>query len=149
MSKKFFALVMALCMLVSVFSATAIAAPSYTDTDGHWASAFINAAAELGFINGYGDGTFQPNRPVTRAEAMKIINRTLDRKPDKDHLLPDMIIWVDNANPEVWYYAEVQEATNSHTYTDGGLHEIWETILPIRNWAELEQAWSAAHNGQN
>ena len=121
----------------------------FSDTDEHWASAFINAAAELGFISGYGDGTFQPDRLITRAEAMKIINRTLGRTPEKDHLLPDMITWSDNANPDVWYYAEVQEATNSHTYTDGDLHEVWERILPVRDWAALEKEWSTAYGGND
>ena len=119
----------------------------FNDVGEHWAAAFINGAADLGFVDGYGDETFQPDRYVTRAEAIKIINRTLNRAPDKDHLLPDMITWVDNADTEAWYYAEIQEATNSHTYTWDKTSEIWEQIRPVRDWAALEKRWSEANDG--
>jgi hypothetical protein len=119
----------------------------FNDVGEHWAAAFINGAADLGFVDGYGDETFQPDRYVTRAEAIKIINRTLNRAPDKDHLLPDMITWVDNADTEAWYYAEIQEATNSHTYTWDKTSEIWEQIRPVRDWSALEKRWSEADGG--
>ena len=119
----------------------------FNDVGEHWAAAFINGAADLGFVNGYGDETFQPDRYVSRAEAIKIINRTLNRAPDKDHLLPDMITWVDNADTAAWYYAEIQEATNSHMYYRDNTHEVWEKIRPIRDWAELEREWSNAYSG--
>ena len=120
----------------------------FNDVGEHWAAAFINGAADLGFVNGYGDETFQPDRYVTRAEAIKIINRTLNRAPDKDHLLPNMITWVDNMDTEAWYYAEIQEATNSHTYTWDKTSEIWEQIRPVRDWSKLEKAWSEANDGE-
>ena len=120
----------------------------FNDVGEHWAAAFINGAADLGFVNGYGDETFQPDRYVTRAEAIKIINRTLNRAPDKDHLLSDMITWVDNMNVDAWYYAEIQEATNSHTYTWDKTSEIWEKIRPVRNWSDLEKSWSEANDGE-
>ena len=125
---------------------SAAAGTAFGDTSGHWAASFINAAAEMGFIEGDGSGTFDPDRPVTRAEAMKIINRTLGRAPHKDYLLPGMIIWSDNADRDAWYYAEVQEATNSHAYSYVGEHEIWEAILPVRDWAALEKMWSDAND---
>ena len=121
---------------------------AFNDIGEHWAAAFINAAAELGFVSGYGDDTFQPDRYVTRAEAIKIINRTLNRAPHKDHLLADMITWVDNADTDAWYYAEIQEATNSHMYYRDNTHEVWEKIRPIRDWAELEKQWSNAYSGK-
>ena len=120
----------------------------FNDVGEHWAAAFINGAADLGFVNGYSDETFQPDRYVTRAEAIKIINRTLNRAPDKDHLLSDMITWVDNMNVDAWYYAEIQEAANSHTYTWDKTGEIWEKIRPVRNWSELEKSWSEANDGE-
>ena len=120
----------------------------FNDVGEHWAAAFINGAADLGFVNGYGDETFQPDRYVTRAEAIKIINRTLNRAPDKDHLLPDMITWMDNMDTDAWYYAEIQEATNSHTYTWDKTSEIWEKIRPVRDWSKLEKAWSEANDGE-
>ena len=45
-----------------------------------------------------------------------MVNRTVDRHPDADHLLDNMVTWPDN--PEsAWYYAQIQEATNAHAYT--------------------------------
>lgn len=41
---------------------------SFTDIAGHWAERWINEAVEEGLINGYPDGTFKPNHPITRAE---------------------------------------------------------------------------------
>ncbi len=47
----------------------------FTDISGHWAAGYINALQKAGVINGYGDGTFQPNGLLTRAEAVSMINR--------------------------------------------------------------------------
>ena len=100
-------------------------------------------------MEGYPDGTFRPNQAITRAEAMTIVNRTLGRKPHKDHLLEGMIIWPDNMDESAWYYAHVQEATNSHDYhmtsTEHEIHEIWRALLPVRDWAELERSWADNH----
>lgn len=41
---------------------------TFTDISSHWAEASIKKSAELGFINGYGDGTFRPEDPITLAE---------------------------------------------------------------------------------
>ena len=125
----------------------------FSDITGHWANRYINRAAVLGLINGRGDGTFDPDADITRAEAMAIVNRTLGRKPDADHLLPDMITWPDNMDTSAWYYADVQEATNSHDFdiieVNGEQVESWTTLLPVRDWAALEREWSNAHSSSN
>lgn len=115
-------------------------ADKFTDISGHWASDYINRAAVRGWISGYPDGTFKPNQYITRAEAMTLINAVLDRKPDKDHLHADMIVWPDNP-ATAWYYAQVQEATNSHDYEERTSYseiEIWTKIIPSRDWDSLE-----------
>ncbi len=135
-----------LVKIAATFYGTAAGMQShFSDTSSHWANDFIEAARELGIVDGYTDGSFRPNRYVTRAEAMKIINRTLDRVPHKDHLLPNMIKWVDNSNKNKWYYADVQEATNSHIYIRDEEFERWVRILPVRDWAALELGWSKEH----
>ena len=107
----------------------------------------------LGLINGKGDGTFDPNADITRAEAMAIVNRTLGRKPDADHMLPNMITWEDNLDESKWYYADVQEATNSHDFeveSDAdGLYEVWTGLLQVRDWAALEREWSESNSSSN
>lgn len=103
---------------------------NFTDIDGHWAKADIEHAASLGWIRGYGDGTFRPDQYITRAEAMTMINRVLCRVPeDKDDLLDGMIVWPDNA-PGDWYYLAVQEASNGHEYQHKGeIYERWTKLV--------------------
>ena len=126
-----------------------------SDVKGHWAEANIDLAYALNLINGYPDGTFRPDQQITRAEAMTIVNRVLERAPHKDHLLDDMIEWPDNMDEDIWYYADVQEATNSHEFyktkekDEDKTHEIWTELLPVRDWVALEQAWSAANSSKN
>lgn len=125
----------------------------FPDISGHWAKDYINQAANKGFVNGYEDGTFKPDRNITRAEAVTLVNRTLDRHPDKSHFTKDMLVWPDNMDQTKWYYADMQEATNSHTYqmkenSDKTKYENWTKTLPIRNWEALEKSWSNANSSQ-
>ena len=125
----------------------------FPDISGHWAKDYINQAANKGFVNGYEDGTFKPDRNITRAEAVTLVNRTLDRHPDKSHFTKDMLVWPDNMDQTKWYYADMQEATNSHTYqmkenSDKTKYENWTKTLSIRNWEALEKAWSNANSSQ-
>ena len=115
--------------------------------DSAWYAEFVKAAAELGLIDGYEDGTFRPNAPITRAEACTIVNRTLGRAPDKDNLLPEheMLTWPDNSR-DAWYYAQIQEATNSHDYQWLGAIELWTAKLAERDWDALEKEWSNAYS---
>lgn len=89
----------------------------FPDIKGHWANAEINRAAKKGWVKGDNSGLFRPNSPITRAEAVTLINRVLERTVDKDALLPEMKSFPDNSDPTVWYYTAIQEAANSHTYT--------------------------------
>src|SRR5690606_19518343 len=49
----------------------------YTDTIGHWAEADIARASEMGRVNGYPDGTFAPQREITRAQFATMLARAL------------------------------------------------------------------------
>lgn len=124
----------------------------FTDVDiNAWYTEYVEAAARVGLIEGFNDGTFRPNTNITRAQACVIVNRALGRSPDEDRLLDEdeMITWPDN-NPEDWFYADMQEATNSHDYTwvtvSGDKVEKWTEKLEQRDWAALEHAWSTAHS---
>ena len=108
----------------------------FSDISGHWAREYINRAAAEGWIAGYPDGTYGPDRSITRAEVMALINEVLDRAPDADHMLDDMIHWPDNPE-DAWYYEDVQEATNCHTYRWSGSLERWIQITDMRTYADL------------
>jgi len=136
-------------LAVSFYDAPVGSENHFSDIKEHWADDFINAAYDLGLVVGGGDGTFRPNDYITRAETMTIVNRTLKRAPDKDHLLEDMIEWPDNMDTDKWYYAQVQEATNSHTYVMAEDYEVWKELRPVRDWAALELGWYEAHKKDN
>ena len=113
----------------------------FTDLTGCWAADEIAKAYGKGWVNGYGDNTFRPNGPITRAEAVTLINRVLRRLPETDKdLLPDERTWPDN--PETfWGYLALQEASNSHLYDrKSNGYETQTKILPPRDWSqEFEQ----------
>lgn len=127
---------------VSFFEYEDISAENiFTDVAaGSWYENFVAVAAKLGLIEGYAGNVYRPNESITRAEACTIINRTLGRAPDADHLLPEseMNTWPDN-RPGVWYYAQLQEATNSHEYKWSGDIEHWTAKLPERDWDALQR----------
>lgn len=117
---------------------------TFPDIEGHWGQKEIEIACSSGILYGYPDGTYRPDQPITRAEFFAIVNRMLNRVAHKDHLHADMICWPDNMDTDMWYYADVQEATNSHLYSrkQGDTYEVWTKILPPPDWKALELEWS-------
>ena len=114
----------------------------FSDIANHWAKDEISIAYNNGWINGYPNGTFGPQRDITRAETMTLVNRVLNRQPEtEDDLLPNMTVWTDNANPNAWYYLAVQEATNSHYYKfkTNSKYEKWTELRETRDWTLLEK----------
>ena len=109
---------------------------TFTDIDNHWAKEEIERAAALGWVWSNTNGTFRPQDYITRAEAMTMINRMLQRVPESaEDLLPDMITWPDN-KPDDWYYLAVQEATNSHDFTRKiSGYETWTALTRNRDWS--------------
>ena len=117
-------------------------AAKFSDIATHWAKDEISIAYNNGWITGYPDGTFGPQRDITRAETMTLVNRVLNRQPEtEDDLLPNMTVWTDNANPKAWYYLAVQEATNSHYYKfkTNSQYEKWTELRETRDWTQLEK----------
>ena len=112
---------------------------TFSDIQGHWAEKYIQRAAELGWIKGFEDGTFRPDTYITRAQAMTMINRVLNRIPeDESDLLPGMNVWPD-CNPGDWFYLTVQEATNSHDFKHkAGSYETWTRLTKDPDWTRYE-----------
>ena len=112
---------------------------TFSDIEGHWAKAYIERAAELGWISGFQDGTFRPDAYITRAQAVTMINRMLNRLPeDPSDLLPGMNVWPD-CGPGDWFYLAIQEATNSHDYRHkAGSYEIWTGLNADPDWTRYE-----------
>ena len=116
---------------------------TFSDIKDHWAQKYIELAAGNGWINGYSDGSFGPDKKITRAETFAMINRVLDRQTESnDDLLPasQMLNWSDNADTTKWYYRDMQEATNNHKCERIGdsKYEKWTEKLPEIDWASYQ-----------
>ena len=127
-----------LAAMLANFTETAGAANYFNDVSArYWAANAIAICAKLGWITGYPDGSFRPDRNVTRAELMAMINRATGRAPKSaDAFLPGMKTWSDNT-ADKWYYLDVQEATNSHSYTVKD-SEKWTALNADPNWSLYE-----------
>ncbi len=86
-------------------------AARFQDTSGHWAESYIDRASSMGITNGYTDGTFRPNTPVTRAEFAGMVNRTLGNYGTTSITYPDV-------RYGSWYYNDVAKAVAA-TYVAG------------------------------
>lgn len=117
-------------VIAARFDSAAYTGPDlFPDIHGHWASEEINRAAQKGWVKGDDAGMFRPDAPITRAEAVTLINRVLERRVDKSGVLEEMKTFPDNADPTVWYYYAIQEAANGHAYTkDKDGREHWVEI---------------------
>lgn len=128
-----------LAAMLAQFAEKKSAAIYFSDVSaGYWAANAIALTANLGWINGYPDGTFGPDKTVTRAELMAMVNRATGRAPKSTGaLLSGMKTWKDNADTARWYYLDVQEATNSHTYL-GAPTETWTSLTTTPDWSQYE-----------
>jgi len=105
----------------------------FTDVDStHWAFIFINNAHNRGWISGYGDGTFRPDNATSRAEAVTLINRVLERIPNPesiDYQLGGILVFSD-ITPAHWAFYQIMEAALEHEFDiDINGLESWTQIL--------------------
>jgi len=107
----------------------------FSDTYGHWAASYIARAYELGWINGYGT-TYAPDRYISRAETVAVLNRVLNRAPQYTSDLTRNYTTFSDVATSAWYYLDVEEAANSHTYTrkSNGEYETWTKLIADPSW---------------
>ena len=117
------------------FEALTCGLSPYNDVDGgHWAFRYIVSSAAKGWISGYPDGSFRPNSFISRAEAVTIVNRLLERRPDKDYIdthKPELKPFTD-LKPSYWAYYEIYEAVDGHDYN--------------RSFTDIEEHWYRLNN---
>lgn len=83
---------------------------------GHWAYSYINAASEAGWIQGYPDGTFRPDKEITRTETVTLVNNMINRAVTREKLKALNVRNPYNDLAEsFWGYTDLMEATVSHT----------------------------------
>ena len=107
----------------------------FSDTYGHWAASYIARAYELGWINGYGT-TYAPDRYISRAETVAVLNRVLNRAPQYTSDLTRNYTTFSDVATSAWYYLDVEEAANSHTYTrkSNADYETWTKLIADPSW---------------
>lgn len=100
----------------------------FTDVSGsYWAADYIDQAAQNGWVVGYGNGTFGPDKDITRAEVVTIVNRVLGREADKEYIaanIGNLKTFPDVPNSH-WAYYAVLEAANAHTTPVADSAEKW------------------------
>ena len=110
------------------FAKSWVGGNTFTDVGNHWASREISTAAAYGWIYGYEDGSFAPNKPITRQEAASIVNRMLYRLGDQIEIDAGHHMDFPDVNDNMWGWYEIAEATYGHGYEHESrfVHEFWE-----------------------
>ena len=98
----------------------------------HWALKYINSAYARGWVTGYEDGTFRPDRYITRAEVVTVTNKMLIRYADVDFVRAnkDIMLHFKDLDESHWAYFNIMEATHGHDFTRKAnmLDEIWHRL---------------------
>ena len=102
---------------------------NYTDINSsHWAYKDVAYAKHTGWLNGYADGTFKPDVNITRAEVVAVVNRATDRVADKEYINENytkLNRFTDVKDSNFWGWADIHEASNTHTAVSGDDAETW------------------------
>lgn len=96
------------CLLGAIFASILVSSTAfaYTDTEGHWAEKEITNLSLNGIISGYSDNSFKPNKNMTRAELVTVINRLLGNNIQNTKYVPDI-------NAKDWFYTEIRKGIQS------------------------------------
>ena len=101
----------------------------YTDVDKkYWAYDDIAYAKNIGWLNGYADGTFKGDNNITRAEVVTVTNHATGRTADKDYINKNestLNKFTDLKNNAHWAYCEIMEAANTHKAASSDKAETW------------------------
>ncbi len=76
---------------------------SFSDINSHWAKKWIENGVDLGFVSGYEDGTFKPDRTITRAEFSTMLNKAMQVETTEKLSFSDV-------NEREWFYKEIQKS---------------------------------------
>lgn len=101
--------------------------------ESQWAHDAIAKASGYGWIGGYSDGAFRPGDPITRAAVTAVINRMLGRNADTAYVAAHkdaLKQFSDVQNPDAWYYYNVAEAANGHSFSKSDGKETWDSVTP-------------------
>lgn len=129
-----------LAMLAAMLLSAVPAAAAFRDTAGHWAEKTLDEWQDEGLIDGYGDGSFQPNGTMTRAEFAKLVNRTMGFTAESEISFSDV-------TERDWFHAEVARAVAAgYAQGSGGLFRPNQPVTRAEAATMLARAAGLAAN---
>ncbi len=94
-----------------------------------WAAKAVASAETMGWVMGSGNGLFRPNDAITRAEAVVIMNRVLQRYASREIIDSAAGIRIFPDVPEdYWAYYDIMEAAIDHQYSKASGTEVWTSF---------------------
>ena len=117
-------------ILTGIYGANTSKGMPFADVGSAWCHDAVATAYANGWVGGYADSTFHPNRTITRAEAVTILNRVLGRSCDLMFVQANAqaASHFTDVTPGTWYYAAVTEASVGHTFTELTGIERWTAL---------------------
>ena len=124
--------------------------------EDYWGKDAIAFAIKRGWLSADSDGNLHPEQPITRAEAVSIINKALGRSADQDAVTNGENIRILLDVPQdYWAFFQIEEATIGHEFTkdsQGGEHwTSWtaeSTGLPTGPYLFEGELYYINDNGQ-
>lgn len=124
LTKKLFACFLAVIIAVPLISVpTTVYGATFSDIRGHWAESYINKAVSAGFVKGYPDGTFCPDKSVTRAEFTSMVNKALGNTGSTSVTFSDV-------PSNEWYYNDVAKGISA-TFVGGYDNNTFRPDNPV------------------
>lgn len=127
---------------LSVFASVSASAVNFNDTHGHWAEYTIDRLSNTGIVDGFEDGSFNPNGNVTRAEYLKMIMELYSIgtvSPRKDECL--------DADVRDWYAPYLQSALDKGLVPGDMIASYGVKLIGDENSGNSRAVYSGAFNG--
>ena len=118
--------------VISTYARKEASKQTFFDVNG-WATDAINTAFVNGWMQGY-NNEFRPDDLLTRAEAVTVINRMLNRNPDKEFINNQLLLSMSNSlfftdiKSNDWYFYDVYGASWGHDYIIENGTEKWTRL---------------------
>lgn len=116
-----FLILIVFCSVMLSSTTSVLAKEKFNDIEGHWAEKIIKKWENLGYIDGYLDGSFKPDNPVNRAELSKILVAAFD-------LTEVEMVNYDDISTDDWYYSYLEKS--SKYIPKYPLPTLWEQNIP-------------------
>ncbi|WP_239617846.1 S-layer homology domain-containing protein [Cohnella mopanensis] len=119
--KRLVSFILSVLIVLSTMSTAVFATAK--DLTGHWAKGTIDQMLDAGTVQGYSDGTFRPNAPITRSEWVSLINKTFKIDEPSDNHFSDL-------NEKAWYYKDIVSAVGAG-YATGFKDGTFKPLQPV------------------